>query len=132
MNNDNMVKVRMPSLVNTMSIRWRKELNMDEKIHVIVFIPCGSQHLAQWWQRCHELHHEYMCIRCHENNTRGEYPQGRWDVCTCTKGYLQLKDGVVQIAFEVLRKKLGKIIKRLGNWSSCKLNTFPRLEHDKI
>ncbi len=30
------------------------------------------------------------------------------------KGYLQLKDGVVQIVFEMLWKKLGKIIKRLG------------------
>jgi hypothetical protein len=29
-------------------------------------------------------------------------------------GYLQLKDGVVQIVFEALWKKLGKIIERLG------------------
>ncbi len=25
-----------------------------------------------------------MCICCHENNIRGEYPQGQWDVRTRT------------------------------------------------
>jgi hypothetical protein len=32
------------------------------------------------------------------------------------KASLQLKDVVVQITFEVLWKKMGKIIKRLGKW----------------
>jgi hypothetical protein len=29
------------------------------------------------------------------------------------RGYFQLKDGVIQIVFEVMWKKLGKIIERL-------------------
>jgi hypothetical protein len=35
------------------------------------------------------------------------------DVCACIERYLQLKDGVIQIAFETLWKNLGKIIERL-------------------
>ncbi len=55
---------------------------------------------------CHELHHEYPCICCHECNVKVKYPQGQWEMCTHTKGYLQLKDGVVQITFEMMWKKI--------------------------
>jgi hypothetical protein len=34
-------------------------------------------------------------------------------VRTRIEGYLQLRDGVVQVVFKVLGKKLGKLIKRL-------------------
>ncbi len=93
---------------------WLKE------VHVIVFVPRGSQHFAQWWQRCHELHHGFQCICCHEHNVKGGYPYGQWDVCTHIKGCLQLKDGVLQVARKMLWKTLmlwkilGKIIERLG------------------
>jgi hypothetical protein len=36
------------------------------------------------------------------------------DVCTCIEGCLQLKDVVIQVAFGVLSKRMGKIIERLG------------------
>jgi len=41
-----------------------------KKTHVIVLVPCGSQHFAQWWQRCCELHHGFQCVRCHEQHKR--------------------------------------------------------------
>jgi hypothetical protein len=34
-------------------------------------------------------------------------------VCTCIEGYLQLKDGIIQVAFKVLWKKLGEIVEKL-------------------
>jgi hypothetical protein len=36
------------------------------------------------------------------------------DVCTHIEGCLQLRGGVVQVAYDMLWKKLGKIIERLG------------------
>jgi hypothetical protein len=35
-------------------------------------------------------------------------------VCIHIKGYLQLKDGVIQVLFKALWKILGKLIERLG------------------
>jgi hypothetical protein len=61
-----------------------------------------------------KLHHGFMCVHCHESNIRSGYPWGQWGVCTYIEGYLQLKDGVVQVVFKVLWKKIGKKIKRLG------------------
>jgi hypothetical protein len=40
------IKVRIPSLVSTMSTLQQEELNMLE-MYVIVFISCESQHLMQ-------------------------------------------------------------------------------------
>jgi hypothetical protein len=40
-----------------------------------------------------------------------------------SRGYLQLKDGVIQIVFKMLWKKIGKIIERLGRLVKFKPNT---------
>jgi hypothetical protein len=40
------------------------------EVHVIVFAPRESQHPTQWQQRCRELHHEFLCVGCHEHNVR--------------------------------------------------------------
>jgi hypothetical protein len=37
-------------------------------------------------------------------------PYNLWDVCTCIKGYLQLKDVVISVAIKMLWGKMGKII----------------------
>jgi hypothetical protein len=50
------------------------------------------------------LHHGFLCAHCYECNVIYGHPLGRWDVCTHIKGYLQLKDGVVQVMFETLWK----------------------------
>jgi hypothetical protein len=34
----------------------------------------GSQHLAQWWQRCHELQYGFLYAHYYEHNIRGGYP----------------------------------------------------------
>jgi hypothetical protein len=43
-----------------------------KEVHVVVLNSCGSQLFAWWQQRCHELHHEFLCARCHEHNVKGE------------------------------------------------------------
>ncbi len=50
-------KVGFFFLLNTMSIRQRKKLNVLKETHVVVFTPCGNQHHVQWQQRCHKVHH---------------------------------------------------------------------------
>jgi hypothetical protein len=53
-------------------------------------------------------------------------------VCTHIKGCLKLKDGVIQIMYEMLCKKLGKIIKMLKRLVEHIQTPTPGLEHDKI
>jgi hypothetical protein len=48
----------------------------------------------------------------------------RGDVCTHIEGYLQLRDGVVQIMFETLWKRLKKLVENLRR--------FVELEHHRI
>jgi hypothetical protein len=54
----------------------------------------------------------------------------RWDVCTCTKGYLQLRDGVIQVMFI---EKIGEYNRKVGkiNWTINQALTFGS-KHDKI
>jgi hypothetical protein len=58
---------------------------------------------------------------------------GLMDACICIERYLQLKDEVVQIVFEMLWKKIGE-----NNWKAWKIvqivSQAPTLglEHDKI
>ncbi len=85
-----------------------------KEVHVVVIDPHGSQHLVQWWQKCYKLHLWSMCAHWDGCNIRNRCLQGQWNVCTHIKGSPQLKDVVVQTTFEVLWRKLGKIIKRLG------------------
>jgi len=49
-------------------------------------------------------------------------------MCAHIGGGLQLKDVIVQVAFEALWKKLGKIIKRLGRLVKLELTTCPKAE----
>jgi hypothetical protein len=53
-------------------------------------------------------------------------------MCTHIKGYLQLKDGVIQIVYEVMCKKLKKIIKMLKRLVEHNQAPTLGLEHDKI
>jgi hypothetical protein len=38
---------------------WLKE------VHVVVLIARKGQHLAQWQQKCYELHREFLYSHCH-------------------------------------------------------------------
>ncbi len=57
-----LAKVQMPFLVSTMLIINERNRVWMKEVHVIVFNPCGSQHLTRWLQKCHKLHHEYLCV----------------------------------------------------------------------
>jgi hypothetical protein len=64
----------MPSLVNTTVNHQQKELNMFERSTCSCYSPRENQHPTQWQQRCHELHHGFLCVHCHEHNVKGGYP----------------------------------------------------------
>jgi hypothetical protein len=108
-------KVWMPSLVSIMSIHQRKELNMVKRntynyshptwkprslamatkvLRITSWVPVRS---LPWTQR------------------KGWIPIGSMEcVHTHIKGCLHLKDGVIQVMYEMLWKNLEKIIERLG------------------
>jgi hypothetical protein len=44
-----------------------------KEAHVIVLVTRESQHFMQWQQRCHKLHHGFLCVHCHEHNIKGGY-----------------------------------------------------------
>jgi hypothetical protein len=86
-----------------------------KEAHVVVFTTHGSQHFTHNDNKgVEKLHHGFMYVHCHESKIRSGYPWDGWGVCSHIEGYLQLRDGVIQVVFKVLWKKLGKIIKRLG------------------
>ncbi len=35
------------------------------EVHIVVFVPCGSQHFVQWQEKFHELHHGFFYVHCH-------------------------------------------------------------------
>jgi hypothetical protein len=45
------------------------EKDMKSFSKVIPLIPS-----YKFWPRCHELHHGFLCVHCHEHNVRGGYP----------------------------------------------------------
>jgi hypothetical protein len=47
--------------------KWLKE------VHVVIFIPCESQHFVQWQQKSHKLHHEFQYVYYYEHNIRSGY-----------------------------------------------------------
>jgi hypothetical protein len=73
-----------------------------KKAHVIILFPHGSQHLMQWQQKCRKLHHGFLYVRFHGHNIKGENPNDQWNVCARIKGYLQLKDVILQVVVETL------------------------------
>jgi uncharacterized membrane protein len=67
-----LVREWIPSLVNTMlTCQWEKWNVVKGLVCVIVLVTPGSQHLVQWQQKCHELHHGCLCIYCHGCNVKG-------------------------------------------------------------
>jgi len=109
-----LIKVRMPSLVNIMSICQWEELNIFERSTCSWYCPTWkptSQTMAAKvsritsWVPMHSLpwiQHKRLI------------PIGLMDVCTHIKKYLQLSDGAIQVIFETLWKKLKKLVKSLG------------------
>jgi len=76
-----LARVWMPFLVNTMSIHQWEELNMVEgsacscsKRMSLFLSHMEANILCLWQQRCCELHHGFLCARCHECNVKGGYP----------------------------------------------------------
>ncbi len=111
-----LAKVRTPFLVSTMSIyRW-KELNVVEGSTCVIFVlwkltfhtMAAKVLQITSWVLVHSLPWT-QCKRCIPIGSMGcAHTHVEW--------YLQLRDGVIQIAYKMLWKKLGKIIERLGRF----------------
>ncbi len=113
-------------LIDKRSWMWLK------KTHVVVLVPRGSQHLAQWQQRCHEPHHGILCVHCHEHIVRGGYHRVNGMHAHTSKNtyYWGMGCSKLRPKYRGKNEENNRKVVKVGRVISQALT--PGLEHDKI